>query len=189
MREPTNHASVENSNLIPGSSYSCPAPLGMTVRTTIERGDAYSAPEIYDVEITLLEIVRGKEAWERIKAQGVAGDLLKSGYEYILARIKLGYFRKGRAAGGEVYKLVEGQFAAVSPDGQTEYDIPSGLPQPHPQLIDGTLSPGESREGWILLQVPKDEKKPRLIFKRQNVEGVHEIWGHVWFQLYYTTRS
>lgn len=183
MEERLNHAPVGNSNLIPGSSPSRPAPVGVTVKTTVERGNAYELPEIYNLEITLLEVVRGKEAWEHIKAPGV-GDSLKSGYEYILVRINLGYFRKGRAAGGEVYKLGEGQFVAVSTDGKMEYETPPALPQPPPPLIGSILSPGESHEGWILLQVPKDDKKPRLIFKRQNVSGVHEIWGHVWFQLY-----
>jgi len=34
------------------------------------------------------------------------------------------------------------------------------------------------------LQIPKDERRPLLIFKRQNMEGVHGVWGPIWFQLY-----
>jgi hypothetical protein len=69
-----------------------------------------------------------------------------------------------------------GQFAAVSPDGKTEYEIPPVLYQPQPQLIGSIFSPGESHDGWILLQVPEKDKKPLLIFKRQNIEGVHGVW-------------
>jgi hypothetical protein len=167
-----------------GTSYSSPASVGVTIKTTIERGDAYSAPEIYNLEITLLEIVRGHEAWERIEAQNSSNEPPRFGFEYVLAHIRFGYFRRSRPMGGEVYRLTEGQFAAISPDGKTEYEIPPVLSQPQPQLIGSTVSPGESRDGWILLQVPKDDKKPLLIFKRQNVEGVHGIWGHIWFQLY-----
>jgi hypothetical protein len=156
----------------------------MTIKTTIERGEAYAAPEIYNVEITLLEIVRGDEAWERIKAQGSLSEPPKVGFEFALVHIGFGYFRRGRGSGGEVYRLTKGQFAAVSQDGKTEYEIPAFLPQPQPQLIGSTISPGESHDGWIILQVPEDNKRPLLIFKRQNIEGVHGIWGHIWFQLY-----
>ena len=173
-----------DSKPILGTSYSSPTPVGVTVQTTIERGEAYSAPEIYNVEITLLEMVRGDEAWERIKVQGSISEPPKAGFEFVLVHIRFGYFRRSRGTGGEVYRLTKGQFAAVSPDGKTEYEIPTILSSPQPQLIESTISPGESCDGWILLQVPKDDKKPLLIFKRQNVEGVHGVWGHIWFQLY-----
>ena len=109
----------------------------------------------------------------------------KDGFEYILARIRLGYF--SRARGGldnELYKLTEGQFVAVSSSGKTEYEVPPVLRQPQPALVDVTFNPGDSHEGWILLQVPKEERKPLLIFKRQHVEGAYGIWGYVWFKLY-----
>jgi hypothetical protein len=173
-----------NLNSLLGRSKDHPAPVGVTIKTTIERGEAYAAPEIYNVEMTLLEIVRGNEAWERIKAQGSLNEPPKTGFEFVLVHIRFGYFRRSRGMGGEVYRLTKGQFAAFSSDGKTEYEIPAVLSQPQPQLIDSTISPGESRDGWILLQVPKDDKKPLLIFKRQNIEGVHGVWGHIWFQLY-----
>jgi hypothetical protein len=173
-----------SSNPILGTSPSHPAPVGVTIKTTIERGEAYSAPEIYNVEITLLEIMRSDEAWERIKGQNPLNEPPKATFEFVLAYIRFGYFRRSRGAGGEVYRLTKDQFAAVSPDGKTEHEIPTVLSQPQPQLIGSTLSPGESRDGWILLQVPEDDKKPLLIFKRQNIEGVHGVWGYIWFQLY-----
>jgi hypothetical protein len=184
MKEITANTNAENSKLIIGTSHSSPAPVGVTIKTAIERGEAYSAPEIYNVEITLLEIVRGDEVGEREKFLSFLNEPPKSGFDYVLAHIRFGYFRRRRGMGGEVYRLTKGQFAAISPDGKTEYEIPSLLSQPQPQLIDCVFSPGESRDGWILLQVPKDDKKPLLIFKRLNVEGVHGIWGHIWFQLY-----
>jgi hypothetical protein len=47
-----------------------------------------NAPESYDVEMTVLEIVPGKEAWERIKAQDMCNEPSKAGFEYILVRMK-----------------------------------------------------------------------------------------------------
>lgn len=178
------HAPIDNQSPAPGSSHLSAVPVGVSIKTTIERGDAYSAPEIYDVAITLLEVVRGEDAWEHIKAQGVPGETPKAGFEYILARIRFGYSRRGRGLEDEIYKLTEGQFVAVSADGQMEYIMPSVLQQLQPQLVDTLFHSGESREGWILLQVPEDEDKPLLVYKREHVEGVYGIWRHVWFQLY-----
>ena len=175
---------LKSPNLVIGSSHLRPVPVNVTVKTKIERGDAYSAPEIYDLEITLIEIVHGKEALDRIKVQGVLDGPPKRGFEYVLARVQFKYSRRGKGLGNVTYRLTEGQFAAVSADGKTGYEIPSVLQQPQPQLIDCVFSAGEFREGWILLQVPKDEKKPRLIFKRENAEGIYGIWRSVWFQLY-----
>jgi len=173
-----------DSKPILGISYSSPAPVGVTIKTTVERGEAYAAPEIYNVELTLLEIMRGDEAWKRIKGQGSFNEPPKAGFEFVLVLIRFGYFRRSRGMEGEVYRLTKGQFVAVSPDGKTEYEIPTSLSQPEPQLIGSTISPGEARDGWILLQIPKDERRPLLIFKRQNMEGVHGVWGPIWFQLY-----
>ena len=43
-----------------GNSRDRAAPLGITIKTKIERGDRYSAPEIYNLEITVLEVVGEK---------------------------------------------------------------------------------------------------------------------------------
>ncbi|MFC1533855.1 hypothetical protein ACFL7M_10885 [Thermodesulfobacteriota bacterium] len=174
----------ENSNLPLGASNLSPVPVGVTIKTKIERGDAYAAPEIFDVEIAILEIARGQAELARAVAQGVPDEPPEAGFEYILARVRFGYFLRGRGFGSQPYKLTEGQFTAVSADGKTHYKIAGALQQAQPQMIYGDFSPGESREGWILMQVPKQEKEPLLIYNREYVEGVYGIWGYVWFQLY-----
>jgi hypothetical protein len=186
-----------------GNSPGSAVPIGTTVKTTVERGHAYMVPRLYNVEITLEEVIRGKKALAGAEKLLKPEQQLKDGYEYLLARLKFGYFERGRIApagstgtadkqyvsfgGGGVdvtYTLSEGQFLAVSAGGETEFEIPAVLQQPEPHLIGWEFHPGESREGWILFQVPKDDKKPLLIFKREHVEGIYGIWGYVWFQLY-----
>ena len=71
-----------------------PAPVGTTVKTTIERGDAYLSPDIFNVEITLLEIVRGEEARERIGAAQAGDRPPQTGFEYVLALVRFGYSRR-----------------------------------------------------------------------------------------------
>lgn len=184
MSDQRSSAASDNSGPAPGSSYRSPAPVGVTVKTMIERGNAYLVPKLYNVEISTLEVVRGEDAMERIKAQGVSNQPPKTDFEYILARINFGYFRKTKGGEDEPYELPKGQFVAAAPDGVTEYEIPSILKHPQPALVSYTFYPGESREGWILFQVPKDDKKPLLIYKRQHVEGMYGIWSYVWFQLF-----
>ena len=168
----------------PGSSHLNPAPIGTTLKTTVERGDAYSGAELCDVEITVIEVVRGKVAWERIKAQGVSVQAAKAGFEYILVRIRFAYSRRGRGFGDGAYNISEGQFAAASADGMTEYDVPSVLKQPEEQLIDWLFHSGETREGWVLLQVPEHDQQALLIFKRQHTEAIYGVRGYTWFQLH-----
>jgi len=175
---------IQNPNPTLGSSQRNPVPIGKTIKTKIERGDRYSAPVIYDLEITLLEIIRGQEAWERVKVQEVFNELTKSGFEYMLVRLKVGFFRRGRGLGGDVYELREGQISTVSADGKTRYEILPVPLQPQPQLLDLSCEPGESHSGWIVLQVPKDEAKPLLLFNREYGENVYGTWGPIWFCLY-----
>ena len=161
-----------------------PAPRGTTVKTRIERGDRYSAPEVYRLEITLLEIVRGKEAWARVKEQGVAGEV-RAGFEYVLCRIRFGYFSGAREFphSGEAYTISPEHFVAVAADGKTEFEGPSVSRQPQPALIGTAFSVNESREGWILLQLPEDGREVLLAFRREYAENRYGVWGPVWFQL------
>jgi hypothetical protein len=203
MNNPENPVVPGKSGQMNGSSPGKAAPVGTTLKTTVERGHAYMVPRLYNVEITLEEIVRGEAARSRAEKLAAPGWRLKEGNEFLLTRLKFGYFERGRIAsrgsgdmgearfvsfgGGSIdvtYTLAEGQIMAVAASGETEYEIPSVSQQPEPHLIGWEFHPGETREGWILFQVPQAEKKPLLIFKREHVEGVAGIWGYIWFQLY-----
>jgi hypothetical protein len=175
-----------NRSSLLGSRQDCSVPVGVTVKTKIELGDRYSAPEIYSLEITLLEIVRGKEAWNRIKSEGVSDNPPRPGFEYILVHIRFGFFSKARGFGHahEAYRIGEDSFSAASADGKTQYENPSVTRQPQPQLVGLSFLIGKSREGWIIFQVPETEKKPLLSFRRDCSENVYGVWGSVWFQLY-----
>jgi hypothetical protein len=168
-----------------GSSQDNPVPVGVAVRTKIERGDRYSAPEIYDVEITVLESLRGTQALARIQAEGVTTCKPKPGYEYLLVQIRFRYFSKGRGFvhACNPYVIKEDFFNAVSPDGTTYYDLPVLDTQPSPPIIGVAFTPGQSREGWIVLQVPQDVKIPMISFNREYRENTYGIWGPIWFIL------
>jgi hypothetical protein len=169
-----------------GSSQDNPVPVGVAVRTKIERGDRYSAPEIYNLEITVLESLRGMQALARIHAEGVTTRKPKPGYEFLLVQIRFGYFARGRGfvQACNPYVIKQDFFNAVSPDGTTYYDLPVLVKQPNPPIIEVAFEPGETREGWIVLQVPEDIKNPLISFKREYQENTYGIWGPIWFTLY-----
>ncbi|MBN2469023.1 MAG: hypothetical protein JXD19_12855 [Deltaproteobacteria bacterium] len=167
----------------PGGSQGNSVPAGSTARTKIERGDRYSAPEIYNLEITVLGSLRGEGALARIRAEGVSDRQAKPGYEYLLVLIRFGYFSKGRGFvhSGDPYVIKQDFLNAVSPDRTKYYDLPVLDKQLNPSIIDTALAPGQTREGWIVLQVPEDVKNPLISFKREYRENSYGIWKPIWF--------
>jgi hypothetical protein len=175
----------ERRSSILGSSQDCPVPMGVALKTTIEHGDRKPTPESFNLEITLLDIVRGREALDRIEREGVSDQAFKAGFEYTLVRIRFGYYRKARGPSAPpLYVLGDGTFTAASADGKIEYEPPSVVRQPQPELIGVPFSVGDSREGWIVLEVPEEEKKPLLVFHRVHAAAAYGVWGSVWFRLY-----
>ena len=176
---------IERNNVPLGGSPINPVPLRTVTKTRIERGMG-NAPETYDLEITILDIFRGREARDRVRSLSAVDAPIKPSFDFILCRIKLGYFRRGRSFSGSTvpYEVTKDQFSAFSADGITEYPMPSVPLQPELSLIRQVLISGESLEGWIILEVPKNEEKPLLAFKREKINGVYWVWGYVWLGLY-----
>jgi len=175
--------SVSSVNGANGSLTQTAVPRGTMVRTIIERGDAYLAPQLYNLDITLLEVLKGSEVARRIEEENVCDRAPVSGFEYVLAHLKFAYNRKVRGLGDEGYKLVEGQFFTLLADTRQEFPLPGVLKQPEPPLIGVVFNPGESKQGWVLLQVPQNAQNVLLVFKRIHVEGMYGIWGNVQFRL------
>ncbi len=179
----------ERGRTILGSRHDRPVPVGVTIKTMIERQARNPSTVTYNLEITVLEVLRGGEARDRIRAEGVSEDASKSGFEYLLARLRLKYYPKARGLSEyEPYMVEKNQFSAVSRDGNTEYELPPVAQQPKMQLIGLSISINKSIEGWIVLQVPLDEKEPLLSFDRDYTESrltLRTARGLLWFKLYH----
>jgi hypothetical protein len=182
MKEPETTPASGGRNTRPGSSCRTPAPLGSTVQTTIERGNAYLSPKLFGVDITVKKVTRGDDALKLLAEQG-RGQSPAAGNDYLLAWLEFSYYRKTRGAGDEPYTLHEGQFVASSEDGLTEYPSAPDSEAFQPNLVGHTFQPGEAYEGWLLFEVPKTTRRPLLCYKRQHTEGMYGIWGYVWFRL------
>jgi len=141
-----------------------PAPIGTTLYTE------FGLFEKHKARITLLEVVRGEEALNRVR-EASNWPWLKpnEGYEYILAKIRVEYV--GGPKPDEPYDFYAWDFAAVS-EGGLEYEM-CFVTDPTPELGSPTLYPGSSHEGWKTLEVAVADEHPLLSFKDQ-----------IWFKLY-----
>ena len=176
---------VDSKNLPLGGSPLNPVPLRTPVKTRIERGMG-NAPETYDLDITILDIFRGREAQDQARVLSKVDAPMKPGLDCVLCHMKLGYYRRGRGFDGSPvsYEVKKEHFSVFSVDGLTEYSLPSVSLKPEHSMIGQVLSAGESLEGWIILEVPKNEEKPLLAFRREKIDGVYWVWGCVWLRLH-----
>jgi len=130
----------------------------------------YGEDELYDVKITILEVLRGKEAWERLQSASTSNQPAKDAFEFVLARIRFEYHARGMP-GNKSYTIQKDDFKVYSKDNRA-YEGPRVLP-PKPGLVGRILRPGDSCEGWVPFLVEKEDKKPFIFFS-----------GGMWFQLF-----
>ena len=153
-----------------GMSRRNPADVGDTLTITFDA--TYEDP--HTAEVTLLEVIRGDQAWQRIQQANQFNEPTPEDQEYMLARIR---FKLTDAPSPDMqYALWNGAFTAVSQDGR-DYPLSSVvLPEPP---IDANLYPGASHEGWAVFQVSDDDDQPLLAFGRA-FDGT----GGAWWKLY-----
>jgi hypothetical protein len=162
-----------------GSSPSDPVPVGRTVSGIVECGEGYTSHELYDMKITLLQVIRGEQAWKRLQAASSSNKPAETGTEYLLARIKYDYSARG-LPGTCVLQLAPDEFTAYSASGE-DYKAVSVV-SPKPELHKG-LKSGESFEGWVVFAVAKDDKAPLMFYSAADSGGAVQHGGGKWFLL------
>jgi hypothetical protein len=162
----------------PGSSPSLAVSKGITLEGIMECGEGYTSHELYDLKMTLLEVIRGEEAWKRISEASASNKPAKPESEYILARLRLEYFARG-TPGLCTHEVVPEQFTAYSANGE-DYTSALVMP-PKPELRKGMKS-GESLEGWVAFVVAQNDKAPLLSYSA-DAGGAVQHGGGRWFQL------
>jgi len=162
-----------------GTSPFDPAPAGTRLLGIVECGRGYTTHELYNMAITLQEVIRGESAWERLLKASGANKPADEGFEYVLARVKFEYSARNKP-GLCIHKLTPEQFIACSSEGE-EYPA-VGLSLPEPELR-GDLRSGDSLEGWIALLVPESDMTPLLFYSADSGRAVMH-GGNIWFKLY-----
>jgi hypothetical protein len=149
-------------------------PSGSTAASQIDVWDPagqseYGTNTIYDVKITLLNVIRGQKALDFIQAANKNQKPLEEEFEYLLAHIKMACDAKGDSF--LPYKVKQDDFK-VYDNANHAYVSPTILP-PDQSLIGSEIYPGDVREGWITFLVARDHKRPLMFFS-----------GGLWFQLF-----
>jgi hypothetical protein len=139
-----------------GQSPSNAAPIGLSIRTQVECGERAGSMEPYHANIAVLQVLRGKEAFDRIKAANPSSQPPPPGFDYV---VQMNAFL---APGNKTFELARKmQFVALTADGN-EQEPPLVSP-PSPEL-HRTVRSGEPAEGWIVLLVEQSNKKPVMFF-------------------------
>ena len=170
--------SIAESAQTAGSSPSDPAPPGTTIAEIIECGEGYTSHELYDIKMTLLEIIRGEEAWRRIKEADASNKPPAPATEYVLVRVKFEYQARG-LPGLCIHPLNPEQFTAYSASGEDYTAIPVIPPKPE---MRKELKSGESLEGWLAFAVAKEDKAPLMLYS-VDTGGAVQHGGGKWFRL------
>jgi hypothetical protein len=161
-----------------GSSPTDPAPVGMVLAGIVECGQGYTSHELYDMRITLLEVLRGDAAWKRLKEASASNKPPAPGFDYVLARVKFEYQARG-TPGLCIHQLSPEQFTAYSANGE-DYK-PVSLVAPKPELRKDMKS-GEAVEGWIAFMVSQQDKAPLMSYSA-DAGGAVMHGGGKWFLL------
>jgi hypothetical protein len=162
----------------PGSSPLAPASKGVTLTGIVECGQGYTSHELYDMKITVAEVVRGEEAWKRIREASPSNKAAEPGFEYLLARVKFEYYARG-TPGLCIHNLSPQQFSACASDGQ-DYAI-ADVVSPKPEMRKAMKS-GETVEGWIAFSVAQQDKGPLMTYSADQ-GGAIVHGGAKWFLL------
>ena len=151
-----------------GFSRSNPAFIGTTVDVQFQY-----LFKTYYARITILQVVRGDQAWNMLQEANMFNSEAKSGYEYVLVKIRFEYYQ-GPTSDTQ-FSLSSISFDAISKIG-VKYDY-SFTVDPEPSLST-SLYPGATHEGWATYEIALGDSGPLLAFMR-NYDGT----GGVWFAL------
>ena len=132
-----------------------PTDLGRDKSSPIPRGEKVITE---DWEFSILDVVRGDEAWKMVKAANQFNDPPKEGMEYIAVKIHARNISTNDEAAN-----IDGSFFRTTGSANVLYDNPSVV-DPDPQL-DISLFPGGEYDGWIVVQAAKEETGIKLIFE------------------------
>jgi hypothetical protein len=131
----------------PVGTRSNPLPFGETI--TVKENiydDTYNAYESY-LEITLLESIRGQEAWAIIEKENMFNEPATDGFEYVLIKVK-GYLKESKTDDDSLY-FSNMNFNFVSNEGEV-YEWASVVV---PNELSKELYNGGTGEGFIATQV------------------------------------
>jgi hypothetical protein len=147
---PADLSGIEPTDL--GTDRDHPAPLGETVTTK-------------HWQVTLLEVVRGDEAWLMVQEANEFNDPPAEGMEYIAVHVQA-----RNISTEDSPTLVDGTWFRATGIGKVLYDWPIVV-DPSP-VLECDLFPGGECQGWVTLQATQGETGLAAVF-----EPLFELFG------------
>lgn len=140
-----------------GSTRTNPAKIGDTV---VVRDKSYRVGE-YELEMTLLDIIRGDEAEKIIIEGNKFNDKTDENHDYILAKFKIHITYTENDKPLDINSV---SFDSVNSNGveYSEFYSVSGLKNE----INRDMYQGSTFEGWTYFLVEKDDVAPKAVFNR-----------------------
>lgn len=173
--EELRQAEVGNMSTSSTTSYSRnnPAPLN-TIQNYNKVYKSYLSDinNDYTVDIRVVETIRGDKAMEKLLDANMFNSSADDGFEYVLVKVAFSvkYVENDAALNISSY-----DFTAYS---STNEEMPSVfLVTPEPSL-SGTNYANSNTEGWICVQVRKEDGAPKLAYGLE-----YDGTGGVWFSL------
>jgi hypothetical protein len=163
----------------PATSYA--QALGVPLNVIVVFGDQYNGgDELYDVKITVAEVVRGEKAWQMVKAAGAGNRPPASGLEYLIARVRFELSARAQPHHYD-YTLDPAQFSAMSTT-TAPYRSADLAAVVKPDLR-GLIHSGDSAEGWVAFLIPRGDHTPLMVFREDVGSVIHQGDASI-FKLY-----
>lgn len=155
-----------------GFSMTAPASIAETIAFTERANDTGQGYADYSARLTLLEVLRGNAAYDKIK-QSYPYNLIniQQDREFMVARFK--YELSDVSAGG-VSRLVNRDSFKIFRDGKFDAEDNRYIIGATPDFY-GRVTRGGYVDGWIAFTVPKDASWPLIVYKGSE-KGSDGIW-------------
>jgi hypothetical protein len=146
-----------------GASIKTPSDLGSTKPNdlgTDRNAPASRADKLItdEWELSILDIIRGNDAWTMIQEANQFNEAPAEGFEYIAVKISVRYIGTADAAAN-----IDGTFFKSTGNANALYDAPFVV-SPSPEL-NVWLYPGGEYQGWIVVQASIGETNMVLVFE------------------------
>ena len=139
-------------------------PIGETAtvifQVVADGATEYGIPVIIQARLSVLEILRGTPAWERLQTADPANEPPAAGFEYLLVRVQIS--SEGSGAMRIPYEVRAEHFRIFDAANQP-YPTPA-VRLPEPTLIGAKIYPNDVREGWLVFQIASNDRRPEMFF-------------------------
>jgi hypothetical protein len=138
----------------------------LPTNTTILFDGADTLYDTYQVEVTLLEVVRGDEALSIIQSTNENITTPEKGKEYLLAKFRL---RALYSENDSIIDMSNASFSIFHTDGST-YEKSNTMSGINPGLKD--MYAGSKQEGFVYFLIDSVDKAPNIVFLERNKGGI-----------------